>query len=341
MFHFTYPASRAMFWGQRGYPLARSAAMRPAAPIWAFLSGYAPAVRRGKGLAFFRAFTDDSVADTGDRRLFMAGYLNRADTWARFSEAFDEEQHADPPIQYLKMTEAHNLRGQFEGWCATKRDEKLAGLARIIRHFEPFSFQFSINREQYYQIVQPTSPYGFGDPYFTACFGIVSGLARFAAVQGAKTPIEFIFDRQDSASDNVDLFFDFLLANLPRASRRLINGKPIFRDDKELLPLQAADMLVWHLRREHETGQPLPMADSLRCQHGHLVSELPLEMMQRWRDHASDLPGIDLVQSKSQWRKIKPVLRQLSALGFAPPYGSWWRNRLHYARLFLSQLFGR
>jgi hypothetical protein len=271
----------------------------------------------------------------------MAGYFNRADAWARFSEVFDEERRAEPPIKYLKMTEAHNLRGQFDGWSKTKRDEKLAGLARVIRHFEPFSFQFSINREQFYQIVRPASPYGLGDPYFTACFGIVSGLARFAALQRAKTPIEFIFDRQDSASDNVDLFFDFLLAQLPRASRRLISGKPIFRDDQELLPLQAADMLAWHLRREYETGQPIPMADFLRCQRGHLVSELPLEIMQRWRDHSSQLPGIHFVQSKSQWRKIKPVLRQLSALGFAPPYGSRWRNGLFRARLIINRLFGR
>jgi hypothetical protein len=314
---------------------------RPTATIWPFLSGCVPAVRRAKGLAFLRAFTDDSAAQTGDRRLFMAGYLNRADVWARFSEAFDEERRASPAIEYLKMSEANSLQGQFEGWSNTQRDEKIAALARVIRHFKPFSFQFSVDRGQYDRLVRPNSPYGFSDPHFVACFGVMSGLTRFAADQGIKTPIEFIFDQQDGTDDNVDLFFENLLAALPRASRRLISGKPLFRDDKEMLPLQAADMLAWHVRREHELGQSLPLMDFLRRSGAHLISELPPEMMQKWQHHMNQLPGISLVQSKNQWRKIKPVLRRLSALGFAAPYGSPWKNALFYARLYFKGLFGR
>jgi hypothetical protein len=175
---------------------------RPTAAIWAFLSGYAPAVRRAKGLAFLRAFTDDSAAQKGDRRLFMAGYLNRADVWARFSEAFDSELRASPAIEYLKMSEANSLQGQFEGWPVAQRDEKIAALARIVRHFKPFSFQFSVDREQYDQTARPASPYGLADPHFWGCFGIISGLTRFAADQGIRTPIEFIFDQQDGTDDN-------------------------------------------------------------------------------------------------------------------------------------------
>ena len=51
---------------------------------------------------------------------------------------------------------------------------------------------------------------------------------------------------------------------IPKRARRLINGKPTFESDAQVLPLQAADMLAWNLRREHEACQPpatLPMAD--------------------------------------------------------------------------------
>jgi hypothetical protein len=121
----------------------------------------------------------------------------------------------------------------------------------------------------------------------------------------------------------------------------LIAGKPLFRDDKDFLGLQAADMLAWHVRREHELGQPLPMATNLRCERGHLVSELPPEMMQKWQDHLTLLPAISFVQSKKQWRKIKPTLRRLSALGIAAQYGPPWKKALFYGRLFFKGLFGR
>src|SRR6202034_3096979 len=142
---------------------------------------------------------------------------------------------------------------------------------------------FSIDREAYNQLVRPSSPYFLRGPHFMACVGTISSLARFAAEQGIKTPIEFIFDQHDGTDGNVDLFFEAILLQLPRKSRRLIAGKPLFRDDKDFRPIQAADMLAWHVRREHELGQTLPMASFLRCERGHLVSELPQEIMEKWQ----------------------------------------------------------
>jgi hypothetical protein len=60
-----------------------------------------------------QAFTDDSAAQAGDKRLFLAGYRHRADVWASFSKAWHEELKAWPAIEYLKASEAHHLNGQF------------------------------------------------------------------------------------------------------------------------------------------------------------------------------------------------------------------------------------
>jgi hypothetical protein len=139
------------------------------APLWAHLSGYAWPHRCEKPLAFLRAFTDDSGSEVGDRRLFMAGYLNRAELWALFADAWDEELKASPSIDYLKMAEAQNLRDQFDwrnGWTEEKRDEKLRALARVIRHFNPMSFQVSIDRRHFYQVLEPVSPRGLANPTF-------------------------------------------------------------------------------------------------------------------------------------------------------------------------------
>ncbi|MCL4710686.1 MAG: DUF3800 domain-containing protein [Pseudorhodoplanes sp.] len=272
-------------------------------------------------MAFLYAYIDDSASHVGDQRLFMAGYLNRAEQWALFSEAWDEELRAAPAIEYLKMAEAQNLRDQFTGWTPGGRDEKLRGLARVIRHFQPFSFEFSVSRAQYSSIVKPASPRGLGNAHFVCCFGMVSSLARYADGAGVRMPIKFIFDQQDGVSTDIGLFFDRMTQSLPKSARKLISGSPTFEDDKLVLPLQAADMLAWHVRREHEDCVPpdtLPMADLLRNDHGHLTSEIPESVMKSWADQFDKLPGVPLLQSKRDWRDFKKEMTRLISLGVDP-----------------------
>jgi hypothetical protein len=134
-------------------------------------------------------FIDDSASDTGDRRLFLAGYLNRTDRWALFSEAWREELKAAPSIAYLKMSEANAFVGQFTGWTTDDRDEKLRGLIRVIKHFEPMSFEFSVSREEYYREVKPAAPRGIGNPHFACCLQVVFGLAQYVDSEKVTVPM--------------------------------------------------------------------------------------------------------------------------------------------------------
>lgn len=213
------------------------------------VSGYARPYRLNKPLAFIHAYIDDSVSQVGKRRLFMAGFMNRAEAWALFADAWAEELKAHPKIEYLKMAEAQGLKGQFKGWRREDVDEKLRGLARVISHFKPVSFEFTVDCEDYIRIVKPASPRGLGNPYFSCSLAVISGLSRAVAQHKGKTPIKFIFDRQDGVDDDVRLAFESLKEQLPKRARELISGEPSFEDDKLVTPLQAADMIAWHLRR--------------------------------------------------------------------------------------------
>ncbi len=295
---------------------------RASAPIWAHVSGYAPRLRGSSGLAFLRAFIDNSVAQKGDKRLFYAGYLHRADAWAKFSEAWDHELAQWPRIEYFKGSEASNiLDGQFKGWDHTQRIAKVSKLAQIISAFEPFPFYFSLNRKLFEDILKPVSPYGLAQPHFSACFNVVSGVAQYAASQGITTPIEFIFDQQDGVDDDVRLFFSEMIKVLPQEARNLVADVPWFKNDrdKQFMPLQAADMLAWHVRREHEyPDQPLPLLNKLLHPDGFLVGEIPDDVLRKWTDHHSKLPGVPLVQSQAQWRDLKQEIRHLKAAGIDP-----------------------
>ncbi len=281
------------------------------APIWAHVSGYAPRLRGSAGLAFLRAFADDSAAQTGDKRLFYSGYLHRADAWADFSEAWDFELHQWPAIEYFKAS-----GDQFNGWDASIRDAKIAKLARVIRHFEPISFQFSLNRKLFEDELKPVSPYGLGRPHLVGCFAVVAGITQMAPELGIDTPIEFIFDQQDGVDADVKILFSGMLDSLSPEARKLVAGDPWFKDDrdKQFMPLQAADMLAWHVRRQHEyPDKRLAILADLTRPSGHLMGEIPDDMIRSWAAHHSTVPGVELVKTRNQWAKFSREHKRLVA----------------------------
>lgn len=286
-------------------------------------------------MAILQAYIDDSASDLDDQMLFLAGYLNRADKWALFSDAWAEEMAASPKISYLKMAEANSLRGEFHDWKVEHRDEKLRGLSRVIRHFRPFSFQFSVSRKTYLSQVKPNAPRGFGKAHFAATFGVVATLSRYLAQQGVRIPVHFIFDAQEGVSTDITLLFDYMIKSLPKNARKIIGSTPIFANDKNVPPLQAADMLAWNLRKEYEIGMgmgSLPMANLLRSENGHLHSEIPEEMLASWAKSFAQMPMVNAMQTKDNWRKARDSALTAISNGFVPPYGSRKNNFMMWCR---------
>ena len=310
-------------------------------PIWALVSGYERSLRVIKPLAFLQAFSDDSAGETGDRRLFIAGYLNWAERWAEFADAWAEELRRPPAIEYLRMVEAQNRRDQFAGWDDDSVDRKLEALACVIERFRPLSFQFSVSRRDFDLHVKQNSPRPLTKPHFDCIFGVISMLANWSDQSGFRVPIDFIFDEQDGVSTDVSLLFEQMIRPLPPTVQTLINGHPIFRDDKGLSPLQAADMLAWHLRREHEMSETIPRLTVLRKSAGHLTGELPLELLIKWGNQIQQVPGVPVAQSKSQWRKVRDVMFMAKEAGFVPPPKEPNESIADWTRRCFAKLIGR
>ncbi len=64
-------------------------------------------------------------------------------------------------------------------------------------------------------------------------------------------PVDFIFDEQRRDFKNAMLGWERFRDLAPPEMRHLIGGSPIYRDDKRVMPLQAADLLAWQTRRYH------------------------------------------------------------------------------------------
>ena len=294
--------------------------------VFTLVNGYPSGMREQKPLAFLQAVIDDSGSDRGDKRLFMAGFISTAENWALFSDAWAHELNSGRSIRYLKMSEAAARTGEFSGWSKPEVSEKLARLKRVIDHFQPLSFHNSLGRGPEWEPFKAVAPRGLRNAHFSCTFGIVSSVSRFVASQGLQNKIEFIFDRQADIEDEIDLFFDYMAKNLPEDAQALIASKPRHEDDKAFAPLQAADMLAWHLRRRHEDLggwdkeaedlTPINTSSHLDC--GDLDALLP-------SSHAkiSELmEGVSGLASKGEWQRLKKEARRLKAAGYVPPNSS-------------------
>ncbi len=296
----------------------------PSSNIWGLVNGYSPHVRAKKPLAFFEAYFDDSRSNIGEERLFIAGYLNSAEKWALFVDAWQECLDEKPAIAYLKMLQAQALQGEFRGWHPDARDAKLSRLAFIVRHFDPLSFEFSVSCRTYRDTLAHFAPRGL-NPHFYCVHGILATVTRFLESRGAVHPVKFFFDEQNGVDTDIALFFDYIRSQLSGGAKDLISGLPTFESDQNLLPLQAADFLAWHVRREDEGSlSDQALINLLRTE--HVRAHLDDTHLEAWRAEFEQLPGLDRMQSKGEWHKVRAALVAGKAAGFLPPYGTKWLN---------------
>jgi len=271
------------------------------------------------------AYFDDSGSDTGERDLVFAGLVNRDDIWEQFSLAWSAALAKPPSIGHLKMVEANGLRGQFAGWKREVRDQKLEDLVEVLHRFRPlWTFDVSVSRAEYEIQVSPASPRGLSTPHFATTFGAVSVVARHLASEGVSTPVKFVFDKQDGVDADVALFFDYMLENLDVVSRELVKMPIAYGDDKRSLPLQAADMLAWHIRRQREGNKDptiLRRAEYIRSA-THIEMRIPADLLVRWGDAFSQvLPILQTLKTKGEWQRFRTLVEQAKRDGFQPPHG--------------------
>jgi Protein of unknown function (DUF3800) len=271
-----------------------------------------------------KIYVDDSTSNTGDESLFLAGYINTAEMWEHFTIAWNFALRQRPSIQYLKMSEAESLRGQFSGWTREDRDTKILKLAHIINISKPHFVFCRVGRLDYNAVISPIAPHNLKNPYFIAFWGIIDSVARYCQNDSYFLPVDFIFDEQGSMGTDAILFYKQTKNDLKPRLRAVLGDTPIFQDEKNVLPLQAADMLAWHVRRNHERS-----GDEGRPTFG-LLTERGVERQIERRHLASiakqmkRVPGIELIQSKNQWKKARESISEINESGYMPKSNRLW-----------------
>ena len=315
------------------------AALPASEHIRALASGYAPRHRTKKLLLVLQAYIDESASESGDKRLVMAGYVSSVPEWERFSDDWDCELRRPPSIDYLRMVEAEHFRGQFCGWPEEARDRKLLALAQRIPGKLMGSIHTSVSRSEYLQILAPIAPYPMKQPYSMCFHSMIGLLPRLAARMPDPPTIDFIFDENNLGPDNL-IYYQAMKDVLPERARALLSGPPIFRDDKKVVALQAADMLAWHLRKRVEDRMYRPLMEHIMGVTWHAHAHLDAALLKAEANRISKIPGVRRIQTRNQWRRLKRNIKLIRPANIRPNTNRIWMHLLH-AYCSVSELIAR
>ncbi|MEO6218139.1 MAG: DUF3800 domain-containing protein [Sphingomonas sp.] len=209
-----------------------------------------------------RAYIDDSISNSGDRRLVLAALVQTEATWTAFAADWQHVLAEPPSIAYLKMAEAQNRGNQFRHFSEGERNRKLHALADVIARHAPWGFHASVSTSDYRELIEPVAPFPMRTPYFLLFYAIVFGVARMHEALRVDEPSDFIFDNCSGLEKKTLPMLNDMIATSGGSWGNRISGSVRFADDKDEVAIQAADLLAWLIRRE-DSGPLPPEYDAL------------------------------------------------------------------------------
>jgi hypothetical protein len=192
----------------------------------------------------------------------LAGYVGDKETWEGFADNWQAELSRPPSLPYMHVAESQI----FKGMSSTKRIDRTLAFVDIIARHRLRAVAFLLKHSDYndffkiitaHPLMRPVERRMLHNPYFIAFQRILTLMLSLQAKTLAETHehhmIEILFDNGMDRTKRLELAFDQWV-NVVREKEPtwldfLINKKAEFRDDKFFMPLQASDLLAWHLRR--------------------------------------------------------------------------------------------
>jgi Protein of unknown function (DUF3800) len=234
-------------------------------------------------MAIFQAFGDDSGSHQQSPIMVLGVVVGERKRWKVFSDEWWRVlTHSDSlkPFNgqiYFSSSQAEALTGCFNGFTRQRADEKVWLLTEVLLSHMNYAMLSTIKWEHFKDIFQAGAPKlkgrlhnYFKHPYYLCFHDVVGSVLQKQCVE-KQGEVDFIFDEQGKMlTRSIQLFqsarshkdFDPQLRGIAQASQ-IDSG-----DDKQVLPLQAADLVAWQTRNRswphtgRETGSAKRLVES-------------------------------------------------------------------------------
>ena len=292
--------------------------MSAADNVRALVSGAPRDKRLTRLLMVLQAFLDDSGGNEQSTTFVLAGFVAPYEQWAKFADEWKVVLDKPPALDYFKMKEAEGLSGEFalkKGWDASLRDQRLSDLIDVIRKYAIASIHASIRNDHFEQYLKslptPGRNLSTDSPYTMLVMNIMVAYTMYAAMHNFREPCDFVFDEQIGFSSEILEWWPRIWWPKSRANlRSFLGSQPIWRDDKTFLPLQAADLYAWQLRRNFEDNKVLYMPMRRALQRLKMIPEITRSFGEpeiiRLRKH--------LIRMGESFKEANPTVPMIHAL---------------------------
>ncbi len=154
------------------------------------------------------------------------------------------------------MAEAAEKQGQFQGLADEFVRCKINDLLAVIDKHQPDGLYLFLDWDDYRAILHNYLDENMRNPYHVLFPGILDLMAAYQRYKGIfPEPMDVDFDEQGSAGQFAQGVYPLMKANCDEETRKMLGRIPLMLDDEKVLPLQAADMLAWNVRREHDMDE--------------------------------------------------------------------------------------
>jgi hypothetical protein len=249
-----------------------------------------------------KAFIDDSGSGGDSPWFVLAGYIGTIEAWDTFDEPW-RAALADHGLDYFKASALPDGEETFKF---------LDFLISIIGKHALRAIYVRLQQRDFDEIIRPYVPEMWQDPYYFLFSGYLSAGVFTEKHGGIGRSTEFYFDkgdkRQQKRADklyrqSVELYHD-MVENVS------------FKDEKAFLPLQAADLLAWQVRRRFSCSwePPRPQFESaLNCPSekpfNHTITREHLRELGQTMDHNAMLNWalMGYPERLRKWKRPKGV----------------------------------
>ena len=194
----------------------------------------------------------------------MSGLFGEAQVIAQIVDDWERHLRAKHPgqIRYFKMDEAVTLDGEFRHWQPQNRDAKVLQMANLLNRSDIMRVGCSIDVAEHAFLESEWTfvrgHHAFNQPYLLGIANALSGAAEEAVDRGSTFPMEVIFDNQDLFKPMIMENYPALRDVFPESHKAVLPLYPMFRDDKDYIFLQAADLISGERRLIGEAKRDNP-----------------------------------------------------------------------------------
>jgi hypothetical protein len=221
--------------------------------VWALVAGLPSEERGSRRAMILEAYLDDSGSGGARQRFFMlAGFISDYSSWATFADEWTAVLNEPPTIPYFKMHYFYNPNARksvFKGWDRSEIDKKTKALISVIKYHVMVRVSSMIKVDDYETHMKGRVDPSIDSPYFPCFYQNIYASAIHQQKHGWNYRTDFFFDEQGEIGNNTKLWHDLFKSTAPITVRPYIGSPPIFRNDDEFKPLQAADLYAGAMRR--------------------------------------------------------------------------------------------